>query len=75
MIYKPSSLLRLHIADTSALPMLELGLMPVVTTMTLPALRIYSLARPAPPRKKILLPSPALKQKRLPCASLHSHPQ
>ena len=31
--YKPSSLLRLHIADTSALPMLELGLMPVVTTM------------------------------------------
>ena len=32
-VYKPSSLLRTHIADTSALPMLELGLMPVVTTM------------------------------------------
>ena len=31
--YKPSSLLRLYIADTSALPMLELGFMPVVTTM------------------------------------------
>ena len=31
--YKPSSLLRPHIADTSALPMLELGLMPVVTTL------------------------------------------
>ena len=31
--YKPSSLLRPHIADTSALLMLELGLMPVVTTL------------------------------------------
>ena len=31
--YKPSSLLRLYTADKSALPMLELGLMPVVTTM------------------------------------------
>ena len=31
--YKPSSLLRPYIADTSALPMLELGSMPVVTTM------------------------------------------
>ena len=31
---KPSSLLRSYIADTSALPMLELGLIPVVTTMT-----------------------------------------
>ena len=30
---KPSSLLRPYIADTSALPMLELSLMPVVTTM------------------------------------------
>ena len=30
---KPSSLLRSYIADSSALPMLELGLMPVVTTM------------------------------------------
>ena len=38
--YKPSSLLRLHIADTSALPMLELGLMPVVTTLPRPALKI-----------------------------------
>ena len=33
-VYKPSSLLRSYIADTSALPMLELGLIPVVTTMT-----------------------------------------
>ena len=32
-MYKPSSLLLSYIADTSALPMLELGLMPVVTTM------------------------------------------
>ena len=32
-LYKPSSLLRLHTTDTSALPLLELGLMPVVTTM------------------------------------------
>ena len=32
-LYKPSSLLHPHIANTSALPMLELGLMPVVTTM------------------------------------------
>ena len=32
-LYKPSSLLRPYIADTSALSMLELGLMPVVTTM------------------------------------------
>ena len=31
--YKPSSLLRPYIADTSALLMLELGSMPVVTTM------------------------------------------
>ena len=30
---KPSSLLRSYIADTSTLSMLELGLMPVVTTM------------------------------------------
>ena len=30
---KPSSLLRPYIADTSALSMLELGLMPLVTTM------------------------------------------
>ena len=30
---KPGSLLRPYIADTSALLMLELGLMPVVTTM------------------------------------------
>ena len=36
LIYKPSSLLRPYIADTSALPMLELGLMPVVTTMSSP---------------------------------------
>ena len=34
--YKPSSLLRPYIADTSALPMLELGSMPVVTTMVQP---------------------------------------
>ena len=34
--YKPSSLLRPYIADTSALSMLELGLMPVVTTMSPP---------------------------------------
>ena len=33
---KPSSLLRPYIADTSALPMLELGLMPLVTTMSSP---------------------------------------
>ena len=32
-LYKPSSLLCLHIANTSALPKLELGLMPGVTTM------------------------------------------
>ena len=31
--YKPSSLLRPYIANTSALPMLELGSMPEVTTM------------------------------------------
>ena len=37
--YKPSSLLRPYIADTSALSMLELGLMPVVTTMGEPARR------------------------------------
>ena len=30
---KPSSLLRPYVADTSALPMLELGFMPVVTTI------------------------------------------
>ena len=33
---KPSSLLRPYIADTSALPMSELGLLPVVTTMGIP---------------------------------------
>ena len=32
-VYKPSSLLCPHIADASALPMLELGIMSVVTTM------------------------------------------
>ena len=31
---KPISLLRPYIADMSALPMLELGFMPLVTTMT-----------------------------------------
>ena len=37
-LYKPSSLVRPYIADTSALLMLELGLMPVVTTMVPPSL-------------------------------------
>ena len=36
IIYKPSSLLRPYIPDTSALPMSELGLLPVVTTMGVP---------------------------------------
>ena len=36
--YKPSSLLRPYIADTSALSMLELCFMPVVTTLPLPSI-------------------------------------
>ena len=45
---KPSSLLRSYIADTSALPMLELGSMPVVTTLTLAALHFPPLLNLAP---------------------------
>ena len=37
-MYKPSSLICQYIADTSALPMLELGLMPVIATMVPPSL-------------------------------------
>ena len=44
--YKPSSLLRPYIADTSALPMLELGSMPVVTTMAHRALARLSSPMP-----------------------------
>ena len=50
--YKPSSLLRLHIADTSALPMLELGLMPVVTTLPGVNQPMWMLARELEKRRK-----------------------